>query len=183
MRFLFSKQSPRFNYSLSKCLLKTLIFFFLLFSCMAHIESVCCCCLVSGAFIKRTDVENCKHRLYPNNIFSLRFSSWSFFLLNNNNIGGCIQHISGLFPKSPGAGGGRVFAHGGSTPLSAREKSVQATELHSVARRSRKTHTVGKGRRQVSGRPGIEDLQRQEGPRQARPLLSLTGVQTAGPGP
>lgn len=105
MRFLFSKQSPRFNYSLSKCLLKTLIFFFLLFSCMAHIESVCCCCLVSGAFIKRTDVENCKHRLYPNNIFSLRFSSWSFFLLNNN-IGGCIQHTSGLFPKSLGAGGG-----------------------------------------------------------------------------
>lgn len=91
-------------------------------------------------------MENCKHRLYPNNIFSLCFSFWSFFLLNNN-IGDCIQCTSGLFPNSQRGS------------LRHAEIIVPPVWKSMQARRNRDTHLWGGG-----------DHTSQEGPQQAGPL-------------
>ena len=89
----------------------------------------------------------------PNNIFSLCFSPWFFFLLNNN-IRDCSQQASWHFLK-----GQRGLLHTERPPLCLPRKSVEATQFDPEARKSRKPHPVGKGRGQVIRRHGIIDHQ------------------------
>lgn len=98
MRFLFSKQSLRFNYSLSKCLLKTLIFFPYCFPAWRILNQP----LLLSCFWSVHKKNRCgklQTQIVPKQYLLLLLSPSSFFLLNNN-IRLCIQSTSGLFPNS-----------------------------------------------------------------------------------
>lgn len=100
MRFLFSKQSLRFNYSLSKCLLKTLIFFPYCFPAWRILNQP----LLLSCFWSVHKKNRCgklQTQIVPKQYLLLLLSPSSFFLLNNN-IRLCIQCTSGLFPTGKG---------------------------------------------------------------------------------
>lgn len=98
MRFLFSKQSPRFNYSLSKCLLKTLIFFPYCFPAWRILNQP----LLLSCFWSVHKKNRCgklQTQIVPKQYLLPLLSPSSVFLLNNN-ISLCIQRTSGLLPNS-----------------------------------------------------------------------------------